>query len=133
VKVRDAIRLIEDDGWYLVATRDSHRQFKHPRKPGRVTIAGKPSDDLAAGDNEQYLKTSWAEGAALMRYAVVIEKAEGNYSAYVPDLPGCVATGVSVQDVEAQIREAIRFHIDGLKADGLPIPQPTSIADYVEA
>jgi predicted RNase H-like HicB family nuclease len=68
-----------------------------------------------------------------MRYAVVIEKAEGNYSAYVPDLPGCVATGESVQAVEAQIREAIRFHIDGLKADGLAIPQPTSIADYVDA
>ena len=68
-----------------------------------------------------------------MRYAVVIEKAESNYSAYVPDLPGCVATGETVEDVEAQIREAIRFHIDGLKADGLAIPQPTSIADYVEA
>jgi predicted RNase H-like HicB family nuclease len=68
-----------------------------------------------------------------MRYAVVIEKADGNYSAYVPDLPGCVATGGSVKDVEAQIRQAIRFHIEGLKADGSPIPQPTSIADYVDA
>ncbi len=67
-----------------------------------------------------------------MRYAVVIEKAEGNYSAYVPDLPGCVATGETVQAAEAEIREAIRFHIEGLKADGLPIPAPTSIADYVE-
>lgn len=68
-----------------------------------------------------------------MRYAIVIEKADGNYSAYVPDLPGCVATGETVQTVESEIREAIRFHIDGLKADGLPIPAPTSIADYVEA
>ncbi len=68
-----------------------------------------------------------------MRYAIVIEKAEGNYSAYVPDLPGCIATGESLQDVEQEIREAIRFHIDGLKEDGLPVPQPTSIADYVEA
>lgn len=68
-----------------------------------------------------------------MRYAVVIEKADGNYSAYVPDLPGCIATGDSVQAVEDQIRAAIRFHIDGLKADGLPVPAPTSIADYVEA
>lgn len=67
-----------------------------------------------------------------MRYAVVIEKAEGNYSAYVPDLPGCVATGDTVEDVEAQIREAILFHIEGLTADGSPIPQPTSIAEYVE-
>lgn len=68
-----------------------------------------------------------------MRYAVVIEKANGNYSAYVPDLPGCVATGATVKDVENEIRAAIRFHIDGLKEDGQPVPQPTSIADYVEA
>jgi predicted RNase H-like HicB family nuclease len=68
-----------------------------------------------------------------MRYAVVIEKANGNYSAYVPDLPGCVATGESVKAVENEIRAAIRFHIDGLKEDGQPIPAPTSIADYIEA
>lgn len=68
-----------------------------------------------------------------MRYAIVIEKADGNYSAYVPDLPGCVATGESVAMVEKEIRDAIRFHIDGLKEDGLPVPAPTSIADYVEA
>ena len=69
----------------------------------------------------------------MMRYAVVIEKAETNYSAYVPDLPGCVATGATVEDVETEIRDAIRFHIEGLKQDGLPVPSPTSIADYVEA
>jgi predicted RNase H-like HicB family nuclease len=68
-----------------------------------------------------------------MRYAVVIEKAEGNYSAYVPDLPGCTATGDTVAAVEQEICEAIRLHIDGLKADGLPVPAPTSIAEYVEA
>ena len=51
----------------------------------------------------------------------------------MPDLPGCVATGETVLAVESEIREAIRFHIDGLKADGLPVPGPTSIADYVEA
>ena len=68
-----------------------------------------------------------------MRYAVVIEKAGANYSAYVPDLPGCVATGATVAEVERDIRDAIRFHIDGLKQDGLPVPAPTSIADYVEA
>jgi predicted RNase H-like HicB family nuclease len=68
-----------------------------------------------------------------MRYAVVIEKADGNYSAYVPDLPGCVATGATVAEVEVEIRDAIRFHIDGLKADGLTVPKPTSIAEYVEA
>jgi predicted RNase H-like HicB family nuclease len=68
-----------------------------------------------------------------MRYAVVIEKANGNYSAYVPDLPGCVATGESVRAVERNIREAIRLHIDGLKEDRLPIPKPTARAEYIEA
>ncbi len=68
-----------------------------------------------------------------MRYAIVIEKANGNYSAYVPDLPGCIATGDTVAAVEIEIRDAIRFHIDGLKEDGLPMPEASSIADYVEA
>lgn len=58
MKVREAIRMIEDDGWYLVATRGSHRQFKHPTKPGRVTVAGKPSDDLAPGTFNSILKQS---------------------------------------------------------------------------
>jgi predicted RNase H-like HicB family nuclease len=68
-----------------------------------------------------------------MRYAIVIEKAAGNYSAYVPDLPGCIATGPSVESVEQEIRDAIRFHIEGLKADGLAVPEPTTIAEYVDA
>ena len=67
-----------------------------------------------------------------MRYAVVIEKAESNYSAYVPDLPGCIATGDSVAEVESEIRETIRFHIEGFQADGIAVPPPTSIAEYVE-
>ena len=68
-----------------------------------------------------------------MRYAVVIEKTTNNYSAYVPDLPGCVATAETLQAIECEIRDAIRFHIEGLKEDGAPVPVPTSIADYVEA
>jgi predicted RNase H-like HicB family nuclease len=67
-----------------------------------------------------------------MRYAIVIEKAAGNYSAYVPDLPGCVATGSTIEEVEAEIREAIEFHLDGLREDGLPVPQPVSRVEYVD-
>jgi len=67
-----------------------------------------------------------------MRYAIVIERAENNYSAYVPDLPGCVATGATVQETETQIREAIEFHIAGLRDDGVPVPQPSSRVDYVD-
>jgi len=67
-----------------------------------------------------------------MRYAIVLEKAANNYSAYVPDLPGCVATGHTVEETEREIREAIEFHIEGLREDGLLIPQPESIVEYLE-
>ena len=67
-----------------------------------------------------------------VRYAIVIEKAEGNYSAYVPDLPGCVATGATVAEVESSLREAIAFHLDGMREDGLPIPTPASLVAYVD-
>ena len=67
-----------------------------------------------------------------MRYAVVIEKAENNYAAYVPDLPGCVTTGESIEEIERQIRKAIEFHIRGLREDGLPVPEPSSRVNYVD-
>jgi len=67
-----------------------------------------------------------------MRYAIVIEKGERNYSAYVPDLPGCVSVGDTLEEAKAEIREAIEFHLDGMREDGLPIPEPTSRAEYVE-
>jgi len=67
-----------------------------------------------------------------MRYAVVIEKAEQNYAAYVPDLPGCVATGKTVEETETQIQEAIGFHLRGMCEDGLSIPEPSSRVEYIE-
>jgi len=67
-----------------------------------------------------------------MRYAIVIEKAEGNYSAYVPDLPGCVATGPTLEETERLIREAIEFHIEGLRTDGQAVPEPSSRVEYVD-
>ena len=68
-----------------------------------------------------------------MRYGIVIEEARGNYSAYVPDLSGCVSTGATVEEVETNICEAIRFHLDGMREDNLPIPEPKSLCEYVEA
>ncbi len=67
-----------------------------------------------------------------MRYAIVIEKADANFSAYVPDLPGCVATGATVEEVEAEIRDAIELHLSGMREDGTPIPPPSSQVEYVE-
>jgi predicted RNase H-like HicB family nuclease len=67
-----------------------------------------------------------------MKYAVVIEKANSNYSAYVPDLPGCIATGKTIEEVEIEIRNAIEFHLEGMKQDGQTIPLPSSAVEYVE-
>ncbi len=107
------IKLIEEDGWYLVRTRGSHRQFKHPTKSGLVTIAGKPCEDVSTWHVKQHNDTSSTQGTEarrrrrVVRYAIVIEKLESNYLAYVPDLPGCVATGVTLEEMEQQIKEAI--------------------------
>jgi predicted RNase H-like HicB family nuclease len=67
-----------------------------------------------------------------MRYAIVIEKGEKNYGAYVPDLPCCVALGETVEETIREIREAIAFHIEGMRTDGMPIPEPSSRVVYVE-
>ena len=65
------------------------------------------------------------------RYLIVIEKANGNYSAYSPDLPGCVATGKSVEETRKRMQDAVSFHIEGLKAEGLPVPEGEAISEYV--
>jgi predicted RNase H-like HicB family nuclease len=67
----------------------------------------------------------------MYRFLVVIEKANGNYSAYSPDLPGCVATGKTKSETERRMHEAIQFHIQGLKEEGMPIPQTKAIAEYI--
>lgn len=67
-----------------------------------------------------------------MRYAIVLEKTSTNYSAYVPDLPGCIATGLTVEETEIEIKAAIALHIEGLIEDGLEIPKPVSIVEYLE-
>ncbi|QOV23145.1 type II toxin-antitoxin system HicB family antitoxin [Anabaenopsis elenkinii] len=67
-----------------------------------------------------------------MRYAIIIEKASENYSAYVPDLPGCVSVGDTIEEVKQNIQEAIAFHLEALIEDGLNIPQPQTQCDYVD-
>jgi predicted RNase H-like HicB family nuclease len=67
-----------------------------------------------------------------MRYAIVIEKSENGFGAYVPDLPGCIAVADSVAETEKLIKEAIEFHLEGMREDGQPIPEASSLAEYVE-
>jgi predicted RNase H-like HicB family nuclease len=68
----------------------------------------------------------------MSRYLIVIENAGSNFSAYSPDLPGCVSTGSTQQETKRNMEEAIEFHLAGLREDGLPIPSPSSVAEYVE-
>jgi predicted RNase H-like HicB family nuclease len=70
-------------------------------------------------------------GVAAMKYAIVIEHAGSNYSAYVPDLPGCVATGRTVEDVRERLAEAVALHLDGMREDGDAIPPPTTVCEYM--
>lgn len=67
-----------------------------------------------------------------MQYAMIIEKGDRNYSAYFPDLPGCIATGKTLEEVKQRMREGLELHLRGMREDGLPIPEP-SLVDYVEA
>ena len=69
----------------------------------------------------------------MKKYAVVIENGPANYGAYVPDLPGCVAVADTVLEVERLIREAVPFHIEGLRLNGDPVPEPTSLVEFVDA
>jgi len=68
----------------------------------------------------------------MSKYLIVFEKADGNYSAYSPDIPGCIATGKTRKEVEKNVREAISFHLEGLIKDGSPPPEPASFTEYIE-
>jgi predicted RNase H-like HicB family nuclease len=104
MKVRDVVRLLLDDGWYLARTRGSHHRYEHPTKKGRV----------------------------MSKYLVIMEPTATGYSAYPPDLPGCATTGRSQAEVEVNMKEAIQLHLEGLESEGQPVPPPRTIATYVE-
>ena len=70
--------------------------------------------------------------AVTKRYAIVVERAASNFAAYVPDPPGCVATGATVEETERRLRQAIAIHVRGLREDGLPVPEPSSVVDYLD-
>ncbi len=132
MKVREVIRLLEDGGWYLARTKGSHRQFKHRTKRGTVTVSGQSGIDVPPRDSEQYSQTGWLEIGANMKYAVVVEQGETSFGAHVPDLPGCVAVAETRDEVLKLIQEAIQFHIEGLREDGLTVPPPSSSVEFVE-
>ena len=133
MKVQELIDLLRNDGWFQVRMKGSHRQFQHSQKPGTVTVAGKPSVDVPLGTLVSALRQAGLKKQdSSMRYLVIVEKGPSSFGAYVPDLPGCIAAGESKEEVLALIHEAIEFHIEGLKEDGLPVPPPASYSELIE-
>jgi predicted RNase H-like HicB family nuclease len=99
------------------------RTYKHPNKPGRVTIAGHPSMDLDPKIQNSVPEASGTE----MKYAVLFDKTETGCSAHVPDLPGCIAAGTTLEETAELMRKAIQMHLAGLREDGDPTPEPRGI------
>ncbi|MGQ0779404.1 MAG: type II toxin-antitoxin system HicB family antitoxin [Pseudonocardiales bacterium] len=130
LKVSELLKIIEADGWYLVSTKGSHRQYKHPSKGGRVTVPGKAQQGVAHRHGTKHPEADWDEPEARMiTYAIIIERAEdGGYGAWCPDLPGCIALGDTPAEAITEMKDAIEFHLDGLREDGLPIPHPSTVA-----
>lgn len=134
MKVREVLDRLRQEGWVLKRQKGSHRQFFHANFPERhVTVSGKPNLDIPKGTlNSIFKQASKLAGSESMKYAVVIEKSETGFGAYVPDLPGCVAVGDTIEEIDRLIREAIEFHVEGLREDGLSVPEPSAVAQYVE-
>ena len=102
-------------------------------KPGTVTIAGRPGKDLSPANLEQHPETGGPEQRSIIvKYTVVIEETDNGYSAYAPDVPGCVAAGDTVSEVEDLIREALVLHLESLREHGEPVPEPRASAALVE-
>ena len=117
-----------------MGTGGSHQQFKHATKPGKVTVSGRPNDDVAekTWNNIQRQAVEMSANGTKRSYAVVIERAGDNYSAFSPDVPRCIATGATVEETTRVFGEALAFHLRGLLADGDPIPEPGTAVATVE-
>jgi predicted RNase H-like HicB family nuclease len=133
VKVRDVINTLESDGWQLVRTKGSHRQFRHPTKDrhrnGRRQVERRCSNWYP----RKHLEASRAEERLVdrMEYIVILEKGETSVGAYVPDLPGCVAVADTKDQALELIREAIELHIESLRDNGESVPAPHSFVEKV--
>ena len=106
--------------------RGSHRIYHHPTKPGIVVVAGKPSDDVDKGHMAEHLASGELEqeGQLKLTYAVVFEQMPNNYSAYSPDLDGCIGTAATWEEIQETMREAITIYIEETLEKGGPMPAP---------
>lgn len=123
MKLHDVIKQLAEDGWCEARRAGSLSQFRHPKRLGVVTVAGRPDLEVFRESGEASLPSSPREERQRDSYAVLIEQGPTSYGASVPDLPGCVAVGRTRGEVERLIQEAMAAHIAGLRHDNLPVPE----------
>lgn len=120
-KIRDILDLLKRDGWIEASVRGLHHRFKHSTNPAGVTVLGSRAMISHRARSTASSSKPDSRGDA-MRDAIVIEKAESNHSAYVPDPPGCITTGATIAEIEQGIREATELHLAGMREDGQSVP-----------
>jgi predicted RNase H-like HicB family nuclease len=116
----------------LPRTGTSHRQYVHPVKTGRVTIAGHPSVDVDPGSLKSILRQAGFK-IMNMKYTAIYAKTKTGYSGHIPDLPGCIAAARTLAQTKRYMREAVALHLQGMREDGTRIPRPSTVAAEVEA
>jgi predicted RNase H-like HicB family nuclease/predicted RNA binding protein YcfA (HicA-like mRNA interferase family) len=127
MKVREVIRLLEKHGWVQMRSKGSYRHFKHLV----ITVPGKPRQGTRARHAQRYTQKGRAEMSA-RRYPVVIEPTGTGYSAYSPDVDGCVAVGNTEEETRRNFQDALTAHFQAMREVGEPIPEPHTSVDYVE-
>jgi predicted RNA binding protein YcfA (HicA-like mRNA interferase family)/predicted RNase H-like HicB family nuclease len=129
MKVREVIRLLEKHGWVEMRSKGSHRHFKNPVQPMVITVPGKEGKELAPGTLNAILKKPEMSSK---RYPAVIEKTGTGFSAYSPDVLGCVATGDTEEETREAFQDALSAHFAAMREVGEEIPEPQTSVDYVE-
>ncbi len=135
MKVREVIKfLVENNGWYLVRICGSHRQFKLRSKKKRITLNCMMDKILPEGALYYSLKHCFNTEAIVERdhYEITVEKSQNCYSAYCPDLPGCVAVGNTLDETKEFMLSSVRLHLEGLKQDGIIAKEPESTSTFFD-
>jgi len=129
LKVREVVRLLEQNGWVEMRSKGSHRHFKHLAHKFVTTVPGQDGQGTRAGHAERYTQNGRAK---MKRYPVVIEPTSTGFSAYSPDVPGCAAVGDTEEEARRNFREALVEHFQAMREIGAPIPEPQTSVDYVD-
>jgi predicted RNase H-like HicB family nuclease/predicted RNA binding protein YcfA (HicA-like mRNA interferase family) len=135
MRVREMIKfLVENKGWYLVRVCGCHRQFKLRSKKSRLTINSRMDMELAEGALYHSINQCFDAKEIISKdqYEVTIEESSNCYSAYSSDLPGCVVVGDTVEETKELMIGAVKLHLEGLKQEGLLVPDPRNAATYFE-